>query len=65
MKKLLSSIGWNLLEYLRRAGTPFLLKLMFGMTMLASVLIKNTELRTAILALLFLADKEEKRIHFD
>ena len=56
MKKLLSSIGWNLLEYLRRAGTPFLLKLMFGMTMLASVLIKNTELRTAILALLFLAD---------
>ena len=56
MKKILSSIGWDLVEYLRRAATPFLLKLMFGMTMLACVMIKNTELRITILALLFLAD---------
>ena len=56
MKKLLAAAGWNILEYLRRAGLPFLLKLMFGMTMLASITIKNTELRTAVLALLFLAD---------
>ena len=56
MKKILSSIGWDLVEYLRRAATPFLLKLMFGMTMLACVMIKNTELRITILVLLFLAD---------
>ena len=41
MKKILSSIGWDLVEYLRRAATPFLLKLMFGMTMLACVMIKS------------------------
>ncbi len=43
-------------EYLRRAVTPLLIKMMFGMTMLAVILIENTELRTGLIVLIFAAD---------
>lgn len=43
-------------EYLRRAVTPFFIKLMFGMTMLAVLLITNDVLRTILTAVLFAGD---------
>lgn len=49
-------IGWEVLEYLRRGLTPFFVKLMFGMTMLAVLFIQNVELRTILVVLLMVAD---------
>ena len=46
----------EVLEYLRRAVTPFFIKLMFGMTMLAVLLITNDVLRTILTAVLFAGD---------
>ena len=46
----------EVLEYLRRAVTPFFTKLMFGMTMLAVLLITNDVLRTILTAVLFAGD---------
>lgn len=53
---LIKEIGSQVLEYLRRAVTPFFIKLMFGMTMLAVLLINNDALRTILMAVLFLGD---------
>lgn len=52
----LKKIGWEVLEYLRRGLTPFFIKLMFGMTMLAVLFIENVELRTILVVLLVGAD---------
>ena len=43
---------WNIVEYLRRAATPFFISLMFGMTMLAVSVIENPELKFILLAVL-------------
>ena len=56
MQKFFSNIGWGIVEYVRRAATPFFLKMMFGMTMLACIMISNTELRTILIAVLFVLD---------
>ena len=52
----LKKIGWEVLEYVRRALAPFFIKLMFGMTMVAVLLIENIELRTILVVLLMAAD---------
>ena len=47
--KAIGKIMWEILEYLRRAATPFFLDLMFGMTMLAVSVIENPELRLILM----------------
>ena len=46
MSELLKRAGWNLLEFLRRAVTPFVLCLLFGMTMFAGCRIIRDEVMT-------------------
>lgn len=53
---ILKKIGWEIIEYLRRALTPFIIKLMFGMTMFVLLLIENTQLRMILLFVLFACD---------
>ena len=53
---ILKKIGWEILEYLRRALTPFVIKVMFGMTMFVLLLIENVQLRMVLMALLFACD---------
>lgn len=53
MKQKLSRIGWELLEYLRRMVTPFILNLMFGITMLAVLAIGIPALEGVLMVLLF------------
>ena len=54
--KAIGKIMWEILEYLRRAATPFFLDLMFGMTMLAVSVIENPELRLILMFVLVAAD---------
>lgn len=54
MGNLLSRVGWSILEYLRRGVTPFVLNLMFGMTIFAFSGIETAELKF-ILVFAFLA----------
>ncbi len=53
MSELLKRAGWNLLEFLRRAVTPFVLCLLFGMTMFAVSGIETPELKYLLMAALF------------
>lgn len=55
--KLLKRIGWEVLEYLRRAVTPFVIKLMFGITMFVLLLIENTEIRMILMFVLLACDE--------
>ncbi len=55
--KILKRIGWEILEYLRRAVTPFAIKMMFGMTMFVLLLIENTELRMILMFVLLVCDE--------
>lgn len=54
--QILKNIGWEIFEYLRRALTPFVVKLMFGMTMFVLLLIENTQLRMILMFVLFACD---------
>ena len=60
MAKTQSSPGASILEYLRRAATPFFLNLMFGMTMFAVAAIDTYELKIiltyALVILTFFTD---------
>lgn len=53
MKQILSRIGWEIVEYLRRMATPFILNLMFGITMLAVMAIEIAALQAILIVLLF------------
>lgn len=53
MKQKLSRIGWEIVEYLRRMATPFILNLMFGITMLAVMAIEIAALQAILIVLLF------------
>ena len=46
------SIMGSVFEYIKRAATPFLLNLMFGLTMFAVALIDITALKIALMAVL-------------
>ena len=54
--KTIGKIMWSILEYLRRAATPFFISLMFGMTMLAVSSIENPELKIILMFLLVAGD---------
>ena len=49
MKQILSRIGWEIVEYLRRMATPFILNLMFGITMLAVMAIEIAALQAILI----------------
>ena len=53
---ILKKIGWEILEYLRRALTPFVIKVMFGMTMFVLLLIENVQLRMVLMFVLLACD---------
>ncbi len=53
MKQKLSRIGWEIVEYLRRMATPFILNLMFGITMFAVLAIGVEALEIILIALLY------------
>ena len=48
MKQFFQNVGWSILEYLRRALTPFVIDLLYGMTMLAVSAIGIEELAIAL-----------------
>lgn len=52
----LKNIGWEILDLIRRGFTPFFIKMMFGMTMLAVLFIENISLRIILVLLLLGAD---------
>lgn len=52
----IGKIMWSILEYLRRAATPFFINLMFGMTMLAVSAIGNAELKLILMFVLVAGD---------
>ena len=54
--KAIGKIMWEILEYLRRAATPFFINLMFGMTMLAVSSIGNAELKLILMFALVAGD---------
>ena len=53
MKEKLSRFGWEVVEYLRRMVTPFVLNLMFGITMFAVLAIGVDEAELVLNILLF------------
>ena len=52
MEKTKSGPIWSVIEYARRAVTPFVINLMFGMTMFACAAIENDEVRIILSYLL-------------
>lgn len=55
MKHIFANAGWQVLEYLRRALTPFVINLLYGMTMLAVSAIGNDGIAIALTLLLLVA----------
>ena len=53
MKEKFSRFGWEVLEHLRRMATPFVLNLMFGMTMVAILAIGVRALEIVLTVLFF------------
>ena len=56
MVKFIKKIGWEILEYIRRCLTPFFIKLMFGMTMLAILFIENVGVRIILMIVIMACD---------
>lgn len=52
MKQKLAAFGWQIVEYLRRTATPFIINLLYGMTMLAASAINEDTVRILLVFLL-------------
>ena len=52
MKQKLAGFGWLIVEYLRRTVTPFIINLLYGMTMLAASAINQDTVRILLVFLL-------------
>ena len=52
MKAKLAAFGWQIVEYLRRMVTPFIINLLYGMTMLAASSIQEDAIRIILVLVL-------------
>ena len=55
-ESIVKKIGWEIVEYIRRAISPFFIKMMSGLTMLAISLIQNTALAICLMAAMLVID---------
>ena len=55
-ESIVKKIGWEIVEYIRRAISPFFIKMMSGLTMLAISLIENDALAICLMAVMLVID---------
>lgn len=55
-ESIVKKIGWEIVEYVRRAISPFFIKMMSGLTMLAISLIENDALAICLMAAMVVID---------
>ena len=55
-ESIVKRIGWEIVEYARRAISPFFIKMMSGLTMLAISLIQNSALAICLMAVMLIID---------